>query len=403
MGTKETQSLNSDTKAIAALLRASRKCGIELNKAVQILIEACESLKISGEDSYRQLIDAAQDPGVYENMVRSICTGKHAREKARFLAVLVSDQITDAKKKKENEKKLMEIFNDILVECLENERQECRDEGEALYETEEDALHILDGHVNSKKLPDGETVTYVEIPSASSEELKEDLKIAEHLKEIPQIASKYDDESDIRLIFTVDNTETGLIAARYLSGFISSDYYNGNGETDSESGEKDDEIGEYYLDDELEGRISVIKFQEACEIKRQEYINHRSGFINNSIVYQGETKPKRPWWMRNNSIPLIVTIDTNDCIYGAEETFEALCKTRSFLVIIYENKPDIEQQDGLLGFIKNYSVNDIIEDISFDLNFDTHIIKEPKLESEYYKKVFIDAVTEKSYKISNGR
>lgn len=343
---KPTYGFAANAAAVRALM-SSKVSGKKLGEYVEFIFN---TLKISGPDSYEQMLELMQkNEASAEYLVEKISEQEDSEDIFQFVNAFI-DTRADIKKDVQNTGSLDSEFIGLFGP---------------------DPLHLIDCEVKTQFTEDNQQIQYIEIPDKAFDVLKEDFEIAEHLGVLSEIADSEDYASNLMLI--CESKETGLLAYKYISGLIG--------------------CGDAYEEDEtgFEGKLPII---QAVEIDRY-YINRGSNIVP---IFSGpmgfqvvqNTNPPEPWWKKYNDIPIIVMMEKNDFLSEQfADKLKQFGETHSNINILYEKgrEHEPEAQLGSMELGLGGDVDKIADDISFKLEYHAYMLEDPALDSEYNKSV----------------
>lgn len=348
--------------AAARALMSSEVNGKRYREYVEFIFN---TLKISGSDSYERLLDLMHKNEVYiEYLAEKIADREDSEELFRFVNAFINTRTA----KKSDEQDMEELVEDF-VEIF----------GPA-------QLHLIDCEVKTQLLEDNQQIRYIEVPEKTFDVLKEDFKIAEHLGVLSEIVDSEDYAS--KLMIVCESKENGKLACKYISGLTG--------------------CGGAYEEDEIsfEDKLPII---QAAEIDRY-FMNNGS---NNTPIFSGpigfrtvqDTTPTEPWWKRYDDIPIIVIIEKNHFLSAQfTEKLKLLGETHSNIYIIYEksngHKSGVSQDAMGFGFGEN--LDRLVDDISFKLEYQTYMLKDPAQDSPYCKSVLKVSAARLGYTIDEA-
>ena len=256
-------------------------------------------------------------------------------------------------------------------------------------------LNILGCEVNGMKLPDMQYVNYIKMPEKPFSMIKTDFDKGVHFKILSDIAEKFSKSEERKIMFIVENLQTGLLACSYLSTLFSSEEY----------GDCDIDEDEQIVD--FSGKIPMIN---ALEIRSEEQKNASrnlsfscDGLSMQSIGGKGDSIP---WFEKYTcECPLIVLLNETTFIQeNLPQRLNELGQSFKDIFVICVQEPEDDSKDGVMGFesIGFKSALEIANDISFESNYDTYKIDEPEINSEYYRNVLEDASELEGYSIDKS-
>lgn len=256
-------------------------------------------------------------------------------------------------------------------------------------------LNILGCEVCTMNLPDMQSVKYIKIPKEPFSTIETDFDKGVHLKILNDIAEKFNKSEERRIMFIVENQQTGLLACSYLSALFDSEEYN-----------------RYVIEDDEEsidfsGKIPMISASEISG-EEQRNISRNLSFNCDGLNMQslGGKENSIPWFEKYTcTCPLIVLLnDTTFLPVDLPKRLNDLGQSFKDIFVICEREPENESKNEVMG-LGSFGLRDILEianDISFESNYDTYKIDEPDIKSEYYRKVLEGAAESEGYSIDES-
>lgn len=332
--------------ASAAMVRAMLDVGLKYENAIDYSGKIFNLFKISGGNSYEKLVEKTK------------LEKNHNKIISLLEDYLDSDEFDH----------LFKFTNSFLN--LENEKYK--------------PLFVHEAPVKLGRTSDLKFIPYINITDEYFVDTKRDFDIANHLTVLEEI---YDnDKIDNNLLFVVDSKETGLIAMSYMSSMLNEfGFFHGCGDN------WDGTIKEHN------GIMPIIYANELNNmcLGHNKFSNPQDKEGDSSIIREG--KNRLPWWVSFHDVPVILIIEKGDFVQNDFiKRLELLMKHYSNIYIIYVNKKINSQMEIIFG---SKNIDEIIEDIAFELNYSIYEIKDPKINSKYLEKVFRDFAYEKNYKI----
>ena len=389
--------------ANAAILRVCLKSGIDIAKAFEYMAFIFASLGITGQNSYEKFLEYLK----YEDKTRQL--SEAALEYCdfdglfQFLTAMLdsSDSIADNMAKTQesaSEEKLCKnrlrdaelnkFFKEIFG-WTDPESVAGYDRGTAL---DDNRLNILSCEIKRINLPDSQPLYYIEMPEKPFSVLRNDFNSAVHFRVLSDIADKFDETKKTRIMFIVENQQTGLLACSYLSSLLDNEKY-GNCKV---------EYGEQEVN--LNRKVPIINALDIrSNDKRDSFAN--LSFFDGGLNMQtiGSTGNNIPWFEKYACrCPLIVMLkDTSFIASDLPSRLNDLGQNFDdiFIICVQESKNNDNQEPLYIGAVCSSKISEIANDISFESNYDTYRIEEPDITSEYFRKVLVDAAAEEGYGI----
>jgi len=419
-----------DCTVLAAVLRASLKCGISTEKGSEYMNFIFDALDIPCDTGFEDLLGILQDESMWDRFAEAAVEYDDCDGLADFFAALfdtgnkpdddsvgtsnatetVSEEIlTDGGLETiEFDDAFMEMFgigtpDEIIAveECLGDYDSSC------------DRLNILGCEIREMRLPDMQLVSYIDIPMQPFEVLKSDFRFAEHFSFLEEIAERFNSAEKTRIMFVVENRQTGLLACSYISTLLDQDKYdNCPVNEDIEDNDEVNAADDYKSKADFSGKMPIIN---ASELRGKEARNiyGRLAYSDGGMGVQQAVIGRSifvPWFEKYPlKCPLIVMIDKEQFLPpDLHERIKYLGEKFDDIFIVCcvtcdEKNDESDITDiSALGAARMASVAGAAEDISFETLFDTYSIEEPDITSEYYKKVLIDAAAAEGYAVDKN-
>jgi len=237
-------------------------------------------------------------------------------------------------------------------------------------------------HGVDSEIINGEIATYIKYPEPEKEpweKLKEDFKIAQHLKPLLELDQENIDK-DVILIRAPDQY-TAYIALKYATAKVRSIYDSEQGLQWYEVVEDDEEENSEFS---FETKMPIISLQEI-----ERYFLNLAGESLNPIFnnFQGNDNVKKspPYYLKNRRSPLCTTINSKDYNMNLLRKLEKL-KGRSHLTLLiypFGNKIENIFGDGIAH-------NEVISELEFFYAREAINIGKPEIGDGYYEKIFSD-------------
>jgi len=408
-----------DSTVLAAVLRASLKCGINSEKGLEFMSFIYGVLDIPGDTGFEEFLEIIQDESTNNKFIEATADYDDYEKLVDFLYALFDiDGEAGERLDNRDDNRDMDsavelsgaglesiVFDDDLKKMLEFEDldETITVEGnmENYNDSGEERLNILGCEIKEMKLPDRQYVNYIEIPDQPFEILQNDFKTATHLKFLEEVADRMQESDKTRIMFIVKSKQTGLLACSYLSALLDPDkYINYSDEEDEKGDDENDVAGDNEHEVDFSGKIPIIN---APELRSKQAMNifGRMAYSDGGMGVQQAVVGRGvfiPWYEKYSSgCPLIVMIDESQFLpFDLQDNIKYLGEMFDDIFIICcatdkENDDlDISDISGL-GTASLASILEAAKNISFEALYDTYSIEEPDITSEYYKKVLVDA------------
>lgn len=373
--------------ANAAYVNISIKTGFSIKRVEEYTEVIFNILNIQGKNSYEDLLEALRIEEKFDTLYDSLEIRSDVEEILDILSHLLTyDVKANVKKEKRNNKINETIIDKEPEEIVFNEHNLTSIEDydfSSCYQRNVTKLNIINCEVLTQELPNKKVFEYIDIEERPYEELQADFSIGDHLLIIDEIVKNEDMYENLLLM--CESKETGLIAMKYISTLLGTcaDY--------------DDEV-------KFSDKLPII-YPHMLNIPNSVFgSSEGSNWMFGSQSIKDIDLPK-PWWEDYDFIPLILIIDKESVISNNfTKNLKALMEYHDVFIIVEkkskEKDEEHENEEGIfsnIGFGQN--IDEVVNDVSFTLNYNIYEIEEPKITSNYIKTVFEDAVTMKSYKI----
>ncbi len=183
-------------EADAAALRAALQCGITPEKMHDFKKLVFKTFGIRGPHSYRRIKTALQIAGAIDILVETVAEHDDRDELSDFVVSFLNLH--------KRQEKLRDDDSLSLVES----------EGDFFSNEPQNQLQIIDCELKNCMLAEEQQlIKYFELPQLSFAQLRHDFDYAHHLQFLNEI-------EDIKTLLFLGKQETGLLACKYLSAWI---------------------------------------------------------------------------------------------------------------------------------------------------------------------------------------
>ena len=390
----------------AAAVRASIRSGMTIGKAFEHMKFIFSTLDITGQNSYEKFLEEMQDEDKIDQLAEAVGDYCDFDGLIQFLTAMfdTSDNIFINKvktpdsftNKKVCSKNLKGIkLKQLLKEMLEVTTSKVAIESNHNTALDDKGLNIIGCEIKRMKLPDMQYARYIDIPDKPFSVLKKDFDTAVHFKVLSDIADKFDEAEETRVMFVVENEQTGLLACSYLSALLDKEKY-------SDCEEDDDEQGVDFSEKVL--MINALEIRSEDQRSAFRDLPFPNGGLGMQAI--GSIGNNTPWFEKYVSMcPLIVMLnDTSFIQKDLPIRLNELGQSFDDIFVICVQEPENNIKLNVLDPDSFCSKNiaEIANDISFESNYDTYRIEEPEITSLYYRKVMEGAAAEEGYRIDEN-
>ena len=350
-------------EADAAALRAALQCGITPEKMHDFKKLVFKTFGIRGPHSYRRIKTALQIAGAIDILVETVAEHDDRDELSDFVVSFLNLH--------KRQEKLRDDDSLSLVES----------EGDFFSNEPQNQLQIIDCELKNCMLAEEQQlIKYFDLPQLSFAQLRHDFDYAHHLQFLNEI-------EDIKTLLFLGKQETGLLACKYLSAWITQEL------------EEELDEDEYQA---LIGKMPVVYGSDIYRWHGTVPVSRRSfaGSISFEFRSQENQDMTDPWWTSYDEIPLVIIIEPDEFL-GSDfiDKIKLLQETHRNVWIICEEYPHKEYQRAFRGRLGSLQ-QQIIDDIYWTLNYPVYKIEEPDIKSEYYQMVLKNAVARHAYQIA---
>ena len=361
--------------AHAAAIRSCLKNKMSVKKSFEYMRWLFDTLCIKGEDSYAQLFEKLKNKAYIDELFDLVEAREDADEMTAFIVEFMDiDQAA------------LDAYSTLPEQSA----------------VPKPVLNILSCEVKMQTLSALEKVNYIELSDKKFAQLEADLKAAEHLEKLPQIADQIAETGETKIMLICNNFQTGLIASKYLCASIK-DIVDDEGCDE----DRDADAAEYNDGDDaaaFKGKLPLVYAKDIDRYYMENMGDEGSGgFGGFDALRKEDSKKYIPFWERFTSIPLLVIIEDTDYLsknYALK--FNTFCQNHVDVITLYVRNDKTAASGSIIGYIESWNNVETVEDILFECGMKEYQIDEPALNSAYYKRVFNDMALEKGFAVAEN-
>lgn len=276
-----------------------------------------------------------------------------------------------------------EVLDKAKMDIEENEEQH----EEKQKEKPEGLLYVYDAPLKRIKLKNPTTmeIPYIEVPEEDCGLLKRDFETATHLKPLENVINTLRENG--KAILSIGSRHTGFVALRYIAAEFAR--------------EGECVINEPFSDHKnisFEDKLMIVDAKELTHwYNDEQFKNVNSGMFRSRVnVKKSHVEP--PWELIQD-IPLAIVLEKHHYL-GSNllNEVEDLLSSHGPIIFLYIRNEEAENSDS-----DAFTVDDgralIVDDLSFQFDFDIYHIEEPSIESHYYQMILKSIASSLGYEL----